>query len=590
MPHRFVSWLLPFLLAVPGLGGAEFLPADAAFRLETRDNGGELRLTWTIAPGYYLYRQRVEVKADPPGDLAVPMLPPGIPHTDETYGDSEIYRSQLDIAVPVGSATGVTVGWQGCADAGLCYPPQTRRVALQGAGAAAAAAVATAGEPVAAAPPSLAEDQGIARGLASGSMTWTVLAFLGLGLLMTFTPCVLPMVPIVSGMVVGAGAGPRRGFVLALAYVLPMASTYAALGVAAALAGANLQAMLQQPWVIASTSTLFVALALAMFGFFELQLPAAVRDRLHSAGVSRRGGSLAGAAVLGTVSAVMVGPCMTAPLAGALLYIADSGDVARGAAALFALGIGMGLPLLLVGTLGARLLPRPGAWMERVKAFFGFVLLGTAITFAERVMPASLAVAAWGALALAAALALVALARTLAAGRAPLVAQLGAAICATWGVALLLGASAGAGDPLRPLGFLARAVPDAAAGDEARASVRMAGSPDELDRHLAAASAAGRWTLVDFSAEWCVSCKVIEREVLGEPRVASALAQMERVRVDVTAQDAAQRALMARHAILGPPTLLLIGPDGRERRPERVVGELGADEFLERLARARGST
>lgn len=583
--------MVPVLWALPAHAGQEFLPVDQAFRLNvSRDGDGQVRLNWDIGKGYYLYRQQMKVEADSAGGALQVLWPAGTAKTDETYGKSEVYHDQVRVLVEATDARALTIGWQGCADAGLCYPPQTRRVNLADVAAAPADPAATRLNP--APPGALGEDQDLAERLSRLHLGWMLVVFFGLGLLMTFTPCVLPMVPILSSLIAGSGASPRRGFVLSLAFVLPMALTYAGVGAAAALAGANLQAVLQNPWVLGTFGLVFVVLALAMFGFYELQLPAVLRNRLNSASQGRRGGTLTGAAAMGVLSALLVGPCMTAPLAGALLYIGNTGDVVTGALALFAMGLGMGVPLLLVGTLGARLLPRPGDWMNRVKALFGFVLLGTAIVFVARVLPAALTLGLWGAWLLAIALSLLALRQKLHTESARLMSRYLALLLGLWGGAMVIGAAGGAQNPLQPLAFQARGIPpvQAAVGNDFMARFGPLKTQQALETRIAEAGQRGQWTLVDFYAEWCVSCDVIERKVFAEPRVQQALAGMQLLRPDVTANNADDQALMRAHQILGPPTMLLIGPDGKERRAERIIGELDADEFLARLARAKQGT
>lgn len=579
-------WVLP---AHAQEGSQEFLPADQAFGLTvSRDDGGQLRLNWKISEGYYLYRQQIRIEGVPAGSVPLVTLPAGAPKTDEFFGETEVYRDSLTVLVNAPGAQALNLTWQGCADAGLCYPPQTQQVQLVDVAPTPPGAAALAN------PGAMGEDQTLAERLSRANPAWMLLVFFGLGLLMTFTPCVLPMVPILSSLIAGSGAGPRRGFVLSLAFVLPMALTYAVLGAGAALAGANLQAALQNPWVLGAFGLVFVALALAMFGWYELQLPAALRHRLSRASQGQRGGTVAGASAMGVVSALLVGPCMTAPLAGALLYIGNTGDVLTGGLALFSMGLGMGVPLLLVGTLGARLLPRPGCWMDRVKVLFGFVLLGTAIVFVARVLPPAVTLGLWGAWALAMALSLLALAKKLdaSAGTGRLMAHYGALLLGLWGGAMVLGAAGGAQSPLQPLVFVAGgAAPAQAAAANAvkgaMARFQPVGTQQALAERVAQAGQRGQWTLVDFYADWCVSCKVIEHEVFADPRVQQALADMQLLRPDVTANNVDDRALMRAHQILGPPTLLLIGPDGQERRAERVIGELSANEFLARLQRAR---
>ena len=590
----YLILMVPVLWALPAHAQQEFLPVDQAFRLSvSRDGDGQVRLNWDIREGYYLYRQQMKVETDPAGGALQHKWPAGTPKTDETYGVSEVYHDQVSVLVKATDARALTIGWQGCAEAGLCYPPQTRRVNLADIAATLAAPADPAATRLAPAPlGALGEDQDLAERLSRLHMGWMLVVFFGMGLLMTFTPCVLPMVPILSSLIAGSGASPQRGFVLSLAFVLPMALTYAGVGAAAALAGANLQAVLQNPWMLGTFGLVFVVLALAMFGFYELQLPAVLRNRLNSASQGRRGGTLTGAATMGVLSALLVGPCMTAPLAGALLYIGNTGDVVTGALVLFAMGLGMGVPLLLVGTLGARLMPRPGNWMNRVKVLFGFVLLGTAIVFVARVLPAALTLGLWGAWLLAVALSLLALGRELGVGRGRLMSRYLALMLGLWGGAMVIGAAGGAQNPLQPLAFQAKGIPpaQAASGNDFMTRFGPLKTQQALETRIAEAGQRGQWTLVDFYAEWCVSCDVIERKVFAEPRVQQALAGMQLLRPDVTANNTDDQALMRAHQILGPPTMLLIGPDGKERRAERVIGELDADEFLARLARAKQGT
>lgn len=582
--------VLTLLWALPAHAQQDFLPVEQAFPLTvSQDGDGQVRLHWKISEGYYLYRKQMKVEGTPAGSVQQTTMPAGIVKTDDFFGATEVYHDQVEVLVKAPDAESLNVSWQGCAEAGICYPPQTLHVKLADVAAtpgAASGASAMNAQPAASA--ALGEDQDLADRLSRINLGWMLVVFFGLGLLMTFTPCVLPMVPILSSLIAGSGARPRRGFILSLAFVLPMALTYAGVGAAAALAGANLQAMLQNPWMLGSFGLIFVVLALAMFGFYELQLPAVLRNRLNDASQGQRGGTLGGAAAMGVLSALLVGPCMTAPLAGALLYIGNSGDVLTGSLALFSMGLGMGVPLLLVGTLGANLLPRPGDWMNRVKVLFGFILLGTAIVFVARVLPATLILGLWGALLVAIALSLLALVQKLGSERGRLMSRYLALLLGLWGGAMVIGAAAGAKDPLQPLAFVtASAVPaQAAVANDFMTRFAPVKTQPVLAARVAEAGQRGQWTLVDFYADWCVSCKVIEREVFADPRVQLALADVQLLRPDVTANNADDQALMRAHQIMGPPTLLLIGPDGKERRVERIIGELSADEFLVRLTQA----
>ncbi|MFF7860538.1 protein-disulfide reductase DsbD [Pseudomonas monteilii] len=542
----------------------DFLPVNQAFVLtHDRQADGQMRLYFQIKPGYYLYQKRLKFDGLPADQH--PQLPPALNHHDEFFGDSAVYRDQLELLLPANAQGQLRLGWQGCADAGLCYPPQTTQIDLGG-------SVAPAAEQ--------AGDQALASGLQQGHLAWSLLAFFGLGLLLAFTPCSLPMLPILAGLVLGNGASARRGWLLAGVYVLSMALVYAALGVVAALLGASLQAWLQQPWLLGSLAGLFVLLALPMFGAFELQLPAALRDRLDRAGQGTRGGNLYGAALLGALSGLLLGPCMTAPLAGALLYIAQSGDVLQGALVLFSLGLGMGVPLLLLVTLGNRYLPRPGAWMERVKGVFGFVFLAMALYTLRSLLPATLLLALSGAWLIALAWASwPALQRQPALRAVPLLGAL-------WGGLLLVGAAAGGDDlwqPLRP--FAGGATPAAAQHAEDR-FVTLS-RPEDLQRELDAAKARGQWVMLDYYADWCVSCKVMEKQVFARNDVQAGLAGVHLLRLDVTADTPASKALLQRYQVPGPPSIIWIGPEGDERRARRITGEVDATTFQQHWAQTR---
>jgi thiol:disulfide interchange protein DsbD len=582
---------------IPPAGAQNFLPPEKAFRVTVESASAEaVSLRWTIAPGYYIYRKELAVsaKADSMVTLGELNLPTGRTLTDPYFGVSEVYDQDFTALVPLQAGAepparlDLEVRHQGCAEGGLCYPPQITPLAVTLVGAAAPAASA----PIPAVTPGgVAEQDRLAALLVDSSLLWVLLVFFGAGLLLTFTPCVLPMLPILSSIIVGAGGNDSsryRGLALSRGYALPLALAYAALGVAGGMAGANLQAYLQSPLVLWPFAGLFVLLALAMFGFFELRLPTGFQTRLAELSGRQRGGQLIGAAVMGLLSALIVGPCMTAPLAGALLYIGQTGDAVLGGLALFALGLGMGLPLILVGTLGGRILPKTGAWMRQVQVVFGFVLLGVAIWMLERLLPAAVAVALWGLLLLGIALVLRPL-EPIPAGAGPVawVRKSAGVAGGLWSVLLLIGAAAGTTSLLQPLAVLterteARPATTAAAGYEP-----IFGLP-ALQARLSEASAAGQAVVVDFYADWCVSCKVMEREVFGDPGVQRAMAGVLRLQPDVTANDAADRALLKQFEVIGPPTLLFFDADGLEQRSLRVVGEIDAKRFLVRLQQAFG--
>ena len=572
MRHLFTFLLVlfaGFAQAAPGSPfdtKPEFLPVGKAFTFTSeRLESGETQLYWQIADGYYLYQQRMKFD----GLAEKPALPPGEAHSDEFFGEQQVYRQGLEVKLPAGTTGQVKLGWQGCADAGLCYPPQSITVDLGGNPAVAATAQ--------------AQDQSLASGLQQRSLGWSLLVFFGLGLLLAFAPCSLPMLPILAGLVVGSGASPRRGLALAGSYVVCMALVYAALGVLAALLGANLAALLQTPWILGSFAALFVILALPMFGFFELQLPVALRDRLDNVSRNQRGGSLLGAGMLGALSGLLVGPCMTAPLAGALLYIAQSGNALHGGLILFAMGIGIGIPLLLLVTVGNRFLPKPGTWMNVLKGVFGFLFLGTAVLMIRPVVDDSLWLGLWGALAIAMAYCGWRLAQDF--GRVAMLFGAGSVVLGLWGALMLVGAAGGSDDPWQPLKVYSGS--GIAGAPTAHDAFLTLNDPAALQTQLDSAKAQGQWVLVDYYADWCVACKVMEKQVFGRPEVLAALKDVRLLRLDVTADNAASRELLGRYQVPGPPSFVWIGPDGHERRAHRITGEVDAMTFLQRWTQAR---
>ena len=552
--------------AQPLLGGAlnnssDFLPVDKAFRLELLESTPQqVRLRFSNADGYYLYRHQFRFATDTPGvTLGEPQIPPGVKKVDEYFGEIEAHYGITEISLAVDNPQGrgftLRAGYQGCADLGLCYPPESRELEIDGPGGA--------------------------------SLDWRSLALFFLaGLGLTFTPCVLPMLPILSGVVLRGQVGGLRGLSLSLAYVLPMAICFALLGALMGLfgAGLNLQARLQSPWVLVPFAAFFALFALAMFGTFELRLPAALRTPLDRLAGQARGGSLLGAAVLGVLSSLLVSPCVSAPLAAALLYISSSGDALGGGLKLLALGLGMGTPLVLFGVGGGTLLPKSGPWMVGVRNAFGVMLLAVSIWLLERVLPGSLSLALWGLLAVGTALWLGALEFIPKPGRQKL-SQLAGLALLVYGLSAWVGALQGESDPLRPLGRLE-------AGSAAPATRVQSGAwltldePAALDAALADARAAGQPVLLDWYADWCVSCKVIEREVLEAPQIREQLAGYRLLRFDITRSDAAQRTLLDRYQLFGPPALQLFAPSGEEWQDLRVVGETTAALFGERLREA----
>jgi thiol:disulfide interchange protein DsbD len=576
--------LLAAPVAGPGLLGAgkdQPLPAEQAFTIEAIANGGDaLLVRFAPARGYYLYRDKTHLRLDA-GDgitLGAPQWPPGKQHRDEHFGDVVVYFDSIDVNVPVQRAHAravdgtLHVEFQGCQDGGICYPVMTRTLTVSLP--AGQVSTVSAGD---SAP--LAEDQRLARNLAGSQRIWSLLLFFVYGLGLAFTPCVLPMVPILSGLIAGRGTrvGAARGFSLSLVYVLASAVVFTIAGVLAGLLGvaANLQAAMQNAWVLGAFALLFVILALSMFGFYELQLPAGLRARLGAASDRQRGGSWLGVAAMGALSALIVGPCVAPPLMGAVLYIAQTRDPVFGGAALFLLALGMGAPLVAFGVAAGRGMPTSGPWMMAVQRVFGFVFLGLAIWMLSRVLPPAATLALWGLLALGAAT----WAFTL--GSKPgtkLAARFGALVLGVVGAAQLLGALAGGHDPLQPLAGVV-----GTKQQEAIAFKRIK-SVEDLDRELAAARTSGKPVMLDFYADWCVSCKEMEKYVFTQPPVHAALRDYVLLQADVTANDAQDQALMQRFGIIGPPMSLFFH-NGEERRALRLTGFEDADKFVERAHR-----
>ncbi|MEC9484106.1 MAG: protein-disulfide reductase DsbD [Halomonas sp.] len=602
MPRLLRLLALSFLLTVSltsqagwlddRLAGEEtFLPVHEAFQASAWRDADTLYVGFEAAEDYYLYRHRFAAESLEDGvELGELRLPPGEFKTDEFLGDVYVFYDQVVMAVPYsGQPTDgleVAVTFQGCADAGLCYPPERIELAaLPGSPPAAFADepqatgdIPDSGASSVAAP--LSEDAHF-RTLLTDAPPLVVLGlFFAAGLGLTFTPCVLPMVPILSSIIVGQRAGRGRALALSTSYVAGMAVTYAVAGVLMGLfgAGLNLQAQLQSPWVLIPFAVLFVLFALAMFGVFDLRASPRLATRVDAWQARLQRSGPAGLALAGALSVVVVSPCVSAPLAGALVFISATGDALMGGWALLALALGMGVPLVLVGTFGAGLLPRAGAWMNGIKAAFGVTMLARAVWLVERLLPGPVALLLWGALAVGTALALGALTVNQRQGW-PRVRQAAGIVLLAWGVALVLGAARGGEDPLRPLAGLGRA----SQASQAPAFVRVT-TLAQLDQELATARHLGKPAFVDVTADWCISCKIMERDVFPAPDVARQLAGFHRIRADVTETGEASRELLNHFGLFGPPSLLFF-VDGEELRQARIQGEIGASDLAAHLAR-----
>lgn len=624
----FVSLVL---LAAPSRA-QDFLDPAVAFKFSARMEGKRTAVvTYDIAPGYYMYRERFKFTATG-ATLGEPQIPPGKVKYDQTFEkDVETYHGAVTIRIPVEGASAFTLNAtsQGCADAGLCYPPQEHSARLTAAGGGAAQAsiplgaggeqsssIALSSTPVsegpaskpaalpastaapaaaaapgpaaatAAAPQVAASEPGAVPAAASapsdmasidavlqgGRLLAIVPAFALLGLGLAFTPCVLPMVPILSSIIVGEGGKTRRarGLLLSVTYSLGMAIVYTALGVAAGLIGEGLAAALQNPWVLGAFALLIVAMALSMFGFYELQVPAALQSRLAGASNRQASGKLAGVFAMGAISALIVGPCVAAPLAGALVYISQTRDVLVGGAALFSMAVGMSIPLLLVGVSAGSLLPRAGAWMEGVKRFFGVLMLGMALWLVAPVLPPLVQMILWAAL-------LLGYGAWLLTRKGHWARYACGAAFAILGGMQLVGLASGGRDPLAPLAHLT-------GNAQHGLTFKRVKTVAELDAALAElATSGGKTAMLDFYADWCVSCKEMEKFTFVDPAVQAKLANTVLLQVDVTANDTDDKAMLKRFGLFGPPGIIFFDRTGKEIADSRVIGYQNAGKFLNSL-------
>lgn len=603
LPRRLPAFLLLCLLAIPGLdshaqdagattggqerglisrllggGDEELLPPEQAFPTSLDVVADDVVVArWSTAEGYYLYLDRLDFAVEG-NAIEGYELPDGRIIDDPNFGEMEVMYGPLEVYLqleePIADGDVLVADYQGCADSGLCYPPMTARFEL----ASGDVESAIGGGP----PPGGTSSTGDRFGaLLDGGSIWTMLgAFFVAGIALAFTACMYPLIPILSGLIAGdAQRSSGRALLLSLVFVQATAVTYALAGAAAGLTGSAIQAQLQSPLVLGGFAAIFVAMALAMFGLYNIQMPAALQSRLAAIG-GQRGGNLLGAAIMGVFSALIVGACSGPALIAALVFISNSGDAWLGGAALFAMANGMGLPLLLVGTAFGRWLPRGGPWMVRMKQAFGFVFLGVAIWMVARLLPAPVELALWAALLLGAA---IWLGFAVGAGGTTLVTRFRQAAAGTaglWAVLMLVGAALGGGSPLQPLAALT-----GTAGEE-RAAVpwESVASADELDDMLQRAAASGRPVMIDVYADWCVYCVQLDESTFRDPAVLDAVKAAIPIKVDVTAMAQRDRDLLRYLDVFLPPAVIFVDADGVEHRDRRVVGYVGPDEF-ERIAR-----
>lgn len=579
----------------------DFLPPEQAFQPVIAGLGGNaIEFGWQIEPGYYLYRHMIKAElSGQRASVASLQLPDGKPKYDEFFGDTEVYYDgvigTLAIDRPDISAgrETLTLTYQGCAEDGICYPEQTETFEITLPGGDASAGV----SPAAAEPRSAASDQPISEQsrlaalITNGSLLGVLGTFYGLGLLLAFTPCVLPMVPILSGIITGEGESTSagRGFFLALLYVLGMAVTYTIAGALFAQAGQQAATAFQQPWVIATFAGLFVILSLSMFGLFELQMPSSIQTKIASVSNDQKVGTAFGAFIMGALSSLVVTACVAPPLVAALAVIAQTGDMFRGGSALFAMSMGMGTPLLVVGASAGQLLPKAGAWMERVKQGFGFIMLGVAIWMLSRLLPESVTLLLWSIL--------VFMGGVFLGGVSPLpesprgTQQIGKGfgmLAMLYGAVMFVGALTGGEDPLQPMkgSLLASRGGVGVEAEHAELTFARIKSVSDLEQAVASASREGKAVMLDFYADWCVSCKEMEKYTFTDETVMATLADTVLLQADVTANDADDQALMAVFGIFGPPSIIFYGPDGEVRPGYQVVGHMAADKFADHAERA----
>ncbi|MEM7208729.1 MAG: protein-disulfide reductase DsbD [Pseudomonadota bacterium] len=572
-------------LASSDSGEPDILSPEQAFPISVLPvRNGELPVRWDIAEGYYLYDKKLSFALENGSGVTLgePVAPTGEVINDAYFGESEIHRGELLVKLPLNNfaapiEANLVVGYQGCADLGICYPPQKQSIPVN----LTPAGTATAPTTTAA----LTEQDRIAATIANESLFWTVLIFLALGIGLAFTPCVFPMVPILSSIIVGQGDEVTTGkaFRLSLVYVLAMAVTYTIAGVAVGLSGENIQIWFQNPWVISAFAILFALLSLSMFGFYDLQIPASWQSRLTSWSNSQKGGTYAGVGIMGFLSALIVGPCITAPLVGALIYIAETGDAVLGGAALFALSVGMGIPLMIIGTSAGTLLPKAGQWMDGIKAVFGILLLALAIWMLERILPLAATMGLAALLLIASAVYLKALEPLpeANAGWRAFRKSIGIVLLA-YGLMLAVGAASGGASFFTPLKglFIGGNTQDAQ-----HLEFKQIKGVEGLQAELSNSRANGSFTMLDFYADWCISCKEMEAFTFTDERVQAHLREVKLLQSDVTQNDEVDQALLGEIGIFGPPAILFFSPDGNEIPNSRVVGFMNAERFASHLSK-----
>ncbi|WP_415775383.1 protein-disulfide reductase DsbD [Shewanella oncorhynchi] len=573
-------------------GEPELMPVDQAFVFDSKQEGNQVKLNWVIADGYYMYRDKLKFSVNG-AELGTVALPKGKPHEDEYFGKQEVYYTYVDIPVGLKQAdenATLTVTFMGCAEGKLCYPPTKHEVVLKAIaandGLIVGAESTTTTEQTSTEPSTadkantqpITQQDTLSQMLSNDSLIWTLVIFFGLGVGLALTPCVFPMYPILSGIIVGQGQklSTAKAFILSMAYVQGMAITYSILGLVVASAGLKYQAALQHPAVLVVLAILFFVLSLSMFGLYDLKLPSSWQEKMNSVSNNQKGGNLVGVFLMGVISGLVASPCTTAPLSGALVYVAQTGDLLQGFLALYVLSMGMGLPLLIIGTSGGKLLPRAGAWMDIIKTIFGFLLIAVSIVMLGRIWTGVVSDVLWS----------------------------------LWGVsftgylmhqnklsefnwkqtvrsvlltlALLASFSYGFQAVMGHFGFNNNSVGTAATTEEVHGFKRIK-SIEDLEQEIAAATAQGKTVMLDLYADWCVACKEFEAITFKDADVLARMNKIVLLQADVTKSDKVDVALLEKYNVLGLPTLLMFNEQGEQREDLRVTGFMGPKDFATHL-------